>query len=116
MLTDFLLMPVGQFIAWFVSVALVGAVGFALNLVDWPEWAENVIKTVAIATLTTFVTSLAAFIPDQFLQMKLLDAILFLLAGLAGSFGALKFGHLKALEVRAKAAYYAEQLGEPEWQ
>lgn len=116
MLTDFLLMPVGQFIAWLVSVALVGAVGFALNLVDWPELVENVIKTVAIATLTAFITSLAQFIPDEFLQMKLLDAVLFLLASLAGGYGALKFGHLKAIEARAKAAFFADQLGEPEWQ
>lgn len=78
-----------------------GAIAFALSYaLGWfpnlDERISNGIKVVATATALALVGYVATLLPDSFMQLKVIDAVLMVLGGLAASVGGIKFGAVYA--------------------
>lgn len=96
MLSDLLTMTVAQAIAWILAVGIAGLVAYGVQWLPLNDFWKNVVQVVAVAVLTAAVTSIASFIPDAWLGMKLIDALFALLTMIVGSIGSVKFFAAKA--------------------
>jgi len=102
--SDLFTITIAQAIAWLVGTGIALGVSFGLGFITFiPDKAKAIINAVLVAALTAGLTALASFIPDQWLGMKLIDAVFALIAMLLSGWGATKFGTFKAFEVKADA-------------
>jgi len=102
--SDLLTITIAQAIAWLTSTGVALGVSFGLGFITFiPNKAKTIINTVLVAALTAGLTALASFIPDQWLGMKLIDAVFALIAMLLSGWGATRFGTFKAFEIKADA-------------
>jgi hypothetical protein len=97
LLSDLLNLTVAQVFVWLTTVGIAAGVAYALGwFPNLDPFVRNVIATVLTAALVAAVTALASFIPDTFMQLKVIDAAFALVAALAAIVGGWKFGSLKA--------------------
>lgn len=97
-ISELLTVTVTQAVALVVAVVIPGVVAYALGLMQLDERAKAIANYVLVAVLTTLVTSLASFVPDQIGTMKLVDALVLVVTTWLGGFGAISFGMMKADE------------------
>jgi hypothetical protein len=87
---------VAQAVAWILSVGIVALVAYGVQYLPWGENVKKIINAVAVAVLTAGVSALATFIPDSWMQLKLIDAAFALITLLIANWGAIKFSTGKA--------------------
>lgn len=102
--SDLLTITVAQVIAWLVGTGIAAGVAWGLGFLDFiPKLLKDIINAVVVAAFTAGLVALASFIPDKWLQMKVIDAVIALIGMILSGIGAVKFGTFKAFEIRARA-------------
>ncbi len=101
-MSELLSTTVAQAIAWLIAFGIAGAVAYVLGwFPNVPASVKNIVATVTVAALVAIVTALASFIPPTWLDMKILDAVIALVA-LVFSGAGWKFGAFKVVSHRAE--------------
>lgn len=107
MVSDILTMTVAQALAWLATFGIAAGVAYLLARVEWDEKIEKAIQVFAVAVLTAFLTAATSLVPPAWMDKKLVDAAVALIAFLF-NFGGAQFGKYGAtmhnLNLRGKEA------------
>ncbi len=113
-ISDVLYLTVAQATAWLAATGIAGLVAYGLGFIPLADDVKRVIQAVVSAMLVAGVTALAAFIPDSFMALKLIDAAFVLLGAVVSLVGGAQYGGLKSLAHRidkSNATIAARKLG-----
>ncbi len=113
-ISDVLNLTVAQAIAWLAATGIAGLVAYGLGFIPLADDVKRIVQAVVGAMLVAGVTALAAFIPDSFMALKLIDAAFVLLGVVVSLVGGAQYGGLKSLAHRidkSNATIAARKLG-----